>query len=233
MKSWFFPGVAGAGSYGKRSVSGCAAGRDVRPAAHLLSLCRQRKVGKEKATPLAASFASLRAACDARAWGGAAELALRLPPLRSNSRSESEHEAWSCCVPMPAPRPALLGTARGDGRRRAIASLGPELNKGTRLVLAPQKAAEQAKPANAVLGLVPSTGVVPPRTSESAEGDSGGVPDQRRARACTGTGVVPSREREGASSGGQCLYGLPGCRSYRLGTPSRSRSPRGRLGWRS
>ena len=80
------------------------------------SLCRQRKVGKRKATPLAVS---LRFAADSlRCSGMGRRCGTRFAatPLRSDSRSESEHEAWSrLAQPMPAPRPALLGTARGDG----------------------------------------------------------------------------------------------------------------------
>ena len=90
-------------------------------------LLRQKKVGKEKATPLAVSPA-LRygATCDARSWGGAAELTSRLAALRSNNRSKSDHEAEGMLrCPQPAPRPALLGTARGDQSPiRAIAALG-------------------------------------------------------------------------------------------------------------
>ncbi len=57
---------------------------------HLL-LRRQKKVGQEKATPSLRPCASLRATCDARSWGGAAELAAFFE-LRSNSCGKPDHE---------------------------------------------------------------------------------------------------------------------------------------------
>ncbi len=99
---------------------GCAAGRDSPRRAPHFSLLRQRKVGKRKATPLAVSPA-LRsgAACDARTWGGAAELAsfTAFTSLRQPQRVRSRSRA--CCAARPAPRPALLGTARGDLKAHA------------------------------------------------------------------------------------------------------------------
>ncbi len=105
---------------------GCAVGRDSPRRATHFSLLRQRKVGKRKATPLPVSPA-LRsgAACDARSWGGAAELALfaALTPLGQPQRVRARSAV--CCAAAPAPRPALLGTARGDlNSTRAIAVLG-------------------------------------------------------------------------------------------------------------
>ena len=90
------------------------------------SLSRQRKVGKRKATPLAVSPA-LRsgATCDARTWGGAAELAsfTAFTSLRQPQRVTARSAA--CCAAAPAPRPALLDTARGEVKSpRAIAALG-------------------------------------------------------------------------------------------------------------
>ena len=65
------------------------------------------------------------ATCDARAWGGAAKLALRLRrSARTTAASQSTRPGMLRCA--PAPRPALLGTARGELRKttQAIAALG-------------------------------------------------------------------------------------------------------------
>ena len=90
------------------------------------SLSRQRKVGKRKATPLAVSPAlRFGATCDARTWGGAAELAsfTAFTSLKQPQRVRSRSAA--CCAAAPAPRPALLDTARGEVKSpRAIAALG-------------------------------------------------------------------------------------------------------------
>ena len=208
-------------------------------------LRRQKKVGKEKATPLAVSLRF--AAGSLRCSGMGRRCGTRCAPqraLRSNSRSESEHEAWSrLAQPMPAPRPALLGTARGEwGEDGPSLRLAPTSEKAARLVLAPPEGRgaghASERRARACTGLWRC----PPSRSkrgEGAEGDSGGCSrSQRRARACTEHWrCPPSGTRAGkapkATRGSQFRYGLPGCRSYRLGTPSRSRSPRGRLGWRS
>ena len=89
-------------------------------------LCLAKESNQRKATPLAVSPAlRFGAACDARAWGGAAELALfaSLSPLKQPQRVRARSAA--CCAARPAPRPALLGTARGALKPiRAIAALG-------------------------------------------------------------------------------------------------------------
>ena len=85
----------------------------------------QKKVGKEKAAPLAVSPSGQPAMLGR---GAALPNSLRsLRSLRSDSGSESEHDARMLrCA--PAPRPVLLGTARrGVKSIRAIASLGPRL----------------------------------------------------------------------------------------------------------
>ncbi len=89
---------------------------------------RRKKVTKERATPLSASPA-LRygATCGARGRG-ALRNSLRAGALRSNSRSESVHEARVSCGTRATPPAALLGAHRGDGEPtsiRAIAALGP------------------------------------------------------------------------------------------------------------
>lgn len=78
---------------------------------------RQRKGGPTGRVP----FGAVR---DARAGGKQPNSLRSLRSLRSNSGSESEHEARMLrCA--PAPRPALLGTARrGLKMDRAIAALG-------------------------------------------------------------------------------------------------------------
>ncbi len=109
------------------SLDALLAGNCARRRTYFLLLC-QKKVGKEKAAPLAVA-PSLRcgAACDARSWGGAAELTLRLRrAVRTTAASQITKHGFAAQA-MPAPRPALLGTARGEGRNapRAIAALGP------------------------------------------------------------------------------------------------------------
>ena len=87
---------------------------------------RRKKVTKERATLHAASLrfaaGNLRCSC----VGRAAELATRCA-LRSDNRSESEHEARALrrpCRPTPcAPRRIVKGTQRTS--TRAIAALGP------------------------------------------------------------------------------------------------------------
>jgi len=71
-------------------------GRDVRPAAHLLSFAspkesRQRKGDPQSASPIR-PVGRTGATCDARTWGGAAELAAFFE-LRSDSCGKSVHEA--------------------------------------------------------------------------------------------------------------------------------------------
>ena len=89
-------------------------------------LLRQKKVGKEKATPLGVSLrfaaGNLRCSVVGRRCGTHFAAAQR----RSNNRSKLEHEAEGMLrCPQPAPRPALLGTSRGDRSPiRAIAALG-------------------------------------------------------------------------------------------------------------
>ena len=111
--------------WGMRCVRGelgaLSAGNSPRRATYFL-LLRQKKVGKEKAAPLAVSPSGQPAMLGR---GAALPNSLRsLRSLRSNSGSESEHEARMLrCA--PAPRPALLGTARkGLKMDRAIAALG-------------------------------------------------------------------------------------------------------------
>ena len=80
-------------------------------------LSRQKESNQRKRRPRwPCPSASLRATCDARSRGGAAELALfaALTPLKQPQRVRARSAA--CCAAAPAPRPALLGTARGEGK---------------------------------------------------------------------------------------------------------------------
>ena len=98
----------------------------LRPAVQSLSFVSPKESNQRKRRPhWPCPSASLRATCDARAWGGAAELALfaALTPLKHPQQVRARSAA--CCAAAPAPRPALLGTARGEGKStRAIAALG-------------------------------------------------------------------------------------------------------------
>ena len=144
------------------------------------SLCRQRKVGKRNATPLAASLrcasGNLRCSCAGRRCG------TRCAPmaLRSNSRSESEHEARPSFGGRARPTPcASRHGQRGFGEKTGHRFARPRPKEWPRgQFWHPQKAAEHAKPVNAVLGLVPSTGVVPPhavRGGKAPKATQGGV----------------------------------------------------------
>ena len=104
---------------------GCAVGREFAPAGDLLSFAppkesRQRKGGPTGRVPFGAT-------CDARARGGAAELAsfTAFSSLRQRQRVRARCAHASL---RARPRPVLLGTARrGVKSIRAIASLGPRL----------------------------------------------------------------------------------------------------------
>ena len=89
-----------------------------------LSLLRQRKVGQRKTTLLSVSLrfatGNLRCSCAGRA----AELATRLRRCAQTTAASQITKA-GVLRRQPAPRPALLGTARREGGTvRAIAALG-------------------------------------------------------------------------------------------------------------
>ena len=89
-----------------------------------LSLLRQRKVGQRKTTLLSVSLrfatGNLRCSCAGRA----AELATRLRRC-AQTTAASQFTKAGVLRRQPAPRPALLGTARREGGTvRAIAALG-------------------------------------------------------------------------------------------------------------
>ena len=84
------------------------------------------KESRQRNDPLAVSPAlRFGATCDARSWGDAAELAAAAAPLRSTTAASQSTKHGHASLPMPAPCPALLGTARGGGQSaRTVASLG-------------------------------------------------------------------------------------------------------------
>ncbi len=94
----------------------------MRPAAHLLSFAspkerRQRKSDPQSATPIARWAKG--ATCDARSWGGVAELAAfgRRP---NYAQTTATSQITKCVCPAahaPTPRPALLGAASRGGER--------------------------------------------------------------------------------------------------------------------
>ena len=89
------------------------------------------KKAKERRPHWPCPFASLRAACDARARGGAAELAARCA-LRSDNRSKSVHEAWACCAAHARPTPC----ASRHGQRGVQLQPGPSLRSAPVLAFA-------------------------------------------------------------------------------------------------
>ena len=90
-------------------------------------LRRQKKEGKEKATPSLRPPSPCRAmgaACDARAWGGVAELAAFFE-LRSNIRDELEHEVRVSFGTRTHPSPCASRRSQqgwGAGSKTAAAS---------------------------------------------------------------------------------------------------------------
>ena len=116
--------VESASSYRKYSFFGvgCAVGREFAPAGDLLFFAPPKKSRQKKGGP---TFRGPAGNLRCSVVGRRCRTHFALTALRSNSGSESEHEARMLrCA--PAPRPALLGTARGVVKStRAIAALGP------------------------------------------------------------------------------------------------------------
>ena len=102
-------------------------GRGVRPAAHLSSFAspkegRPRKGDPQSASPIARWAKG--ATCDARAWGGADELAAFFE-LRSNSIGKPDHEVRVSCGTRTHPRPCASRRSQqgwGAGTNTAAAS---------------------------------------------------------------------------------------------------------------
>jgi len=103
-------------------------GRDVRPAAHPPSFASPKEGGPRKGDPQSASPARpvgrAGAACDARSWGGAAELAAFFE-LRSNSCGKPDHEVRVSFGTRTHPSPCASRRSqqgRGTGANPAAAS---------------------------------------------------------------------------------------------------------------
>ena len=98
-------------------------GRGVRPAAHLLSFASPKESRQRKGDPQSASpflpVGRKGATCDARSWGGVAELAARgLWPRSAQTTATSQITKCVCpAAHAPTPRPALLGAASRGGDR--------------------------------------------------------------------------------------------------------------------
>ena len=103
------------------------AGRDVRPAAQSLSLTRQRKEPK-KGDPTG-RVPSLRCGQPAMLVPGAVlRNSLRAARYAQTTAASQCTKHGHAALPMPAPAPALLGTARGDFKAGAERSDGPHQN---------------------------------------------------------------------------------------------------------
>ena len=99
---------------------GDAAGRDVRPAAQSLSFVSPKESNQRKGDPTG-RVPPLRCGQPAMLGRGAAlRNSLRACALRSNNRSESEHEAWACCAAHARPTPC----ASRHGQRGGEAHTG-------------------------------------------------------------------------------------------------------------
>ena len=89
-------------------------------------LCRQKKDTKEKATPLDVSlrFAAGNLRCSIEGWHCRTRCDRFAHYAQTAAVSQSTKQGH-LAVPLPTPRSALLGTARGVGSlSRAIAALG-------------------------------------------------------------------------------------------------------------
>jgi hypothetical protein len=111
----------------QRAPLGCAVGRDVRPAAQLLSFVSPKESNQRKGDPAGrVPCASLRGNLRCSVMGRRCGTHCAPAALRSDNRSESEHEAWACCAAHARPTPcASRHGQRGRGSTRAIAALGP------------------------------------------------------------------------------------------------------------
>ena len=110
-----------------------AAGRDMRPAAHLLFFASPKKRRQKKGDPTG-RVPSLRCGQPAMlAPGAVLRNSLRsLRSLRSNSRSKSVHEAWACCAAHARPTPC----ASRHGQRGVQLQPGPSLRSAPVLAFA-------------------------------------------------------------------------------------------------
>jgi len=100
------------------------AGRDVRPAAHLLFFASPKKSRQKKGDPTG-RVPSLRCGQPAMLAPGAVlrNSLCSLRSRRSNNRSKSDHDAWACCAAHARPTPC----ASRHGQRGVQLQPGPSL----------------------------------------------------------------------------------------------------------
>ena len=108
------------------------AGRDVRPAAHLLSFASPKESRQRKGDPTG-RVPSLRCGQPAMlAPGAVLRNSLRsLRSLRSNNRSKPDHDAWACCAAHARPTPC----ASRHGQRGLELQHGPSLRSAPGLAV--------------------------------------------------------------------------------------------------
>ena len=101
-----------------------SAGRDMRPAAHLLSFASPKESRQRKGDPTG-RVPSLRCGQPAMLAPGAVlrNSLCSLRSRRSDNRSKSDHEAWACCAAHARPSPC----ASRHGQRGVQRQLGPSL----------------------------------------------------------------------------------------------------------
>ncbi len=100
------------------------AGRDMRPAAHLLFFASPKKRRQKKGDPTGrVPCASLRGSLRCSRLGRCCGTRCAPAALRSNNRSKSVHDAWACCAAHARPRPC----ASRHGQRGVQPQHGPSL----------------------------------------------------------------------------------------------------------
>jgi len=111
-------------SFASSVVLHAPAGRDMRPAAHLLSFASPKESRQRKGDPTG-RVPALRCGQPAMlAPGAVLRNSLRsLRSLRSNNRSKSDHDAWACCAAHARPTPC----ASRHGQRGVEPQYGPSL----------------------------------------------------------------------------------------------------------
>ena len=189
------------------------------PAADLLSFASPKESRQRKGDPTCrVPFASLRGNLRCSRERRCRRTHCAPSALRSNNCGKSEHEAWaSFGAPARLTRCASRHVQRGGEPTRAIAALGPEIDRhchsrtpARRQDLFPKtrKAAEQAKTQTSTPKVIASRSHLPkiPKAAEqamSANAVAGPVP---------ATGVVPPPEARSAKrEGGSRASGSGGC----------------------
>ena len=151
----------------------------MRPAAHLLFFVSPKKSRQKKGDPTC-RVPALRCGQPAMLGHGAAlRNSLRAPKGAPLGQPQRVRARSMVLLRSPCPPHALRFSARpeGSGENTGHRFARPRSEYRPRgKNWHPQKAAEQAMPANAVAGLVPASGVVPPPEREGGRrvSDSGG-----------------------------------------------------------